>query len=143
MNKLVLDEYIPLVIPSISIAIGPEWEREITYGHFEWCLKSDIEKNEDYTQTFKAGQSIELLGYSGLLEGSSIDINKELEGKQFRLPDVSYAFGGKTLILSDKAAAITCLSKKSGTITGTATLQDPFGRKHPGYSYISFKPHPT
>lgn len=132
MTKSVLDEYIPLVIPSIDIMINPELG--LSYGHFEWCLKTDVEKDGDYTQTFEAGQSLELLGYSGLLKNCNIDLN----GKPFRLPDVSYAFGDKTLILSDKAASGIALSNKLSTTAGTATLVDAFGGKHAGYSYISF-----
>lgn len=139
MTKSVLDEYIPLIIPSITMAFDPSWEYGLNYSHFEWCLRSDIKKGGDYSQTFEAGQSLELLGYEGLYDTTALDPNRiDLGGKPFRLPDVSFAFGDKTLILSDKAAAGISLSKKLATTTGTANLMDPFGTRHSGFHYISF-----
>ncbi len=139
MNNSVIDEYIPLIIPSITMAFDSSWEHGLNYGHFDWCLKTDVEKDEDYTQTFEAGLSLEMLGYEGLYDTTDLDLNSlDFGGKPFRLPDVSYAFGDKTLVLSDKAAAGISLSKKLGTTTGIATLMDPFGTRHSGFHYISF-----
>ena len=134
-QKSVLDEYIPLIIPSIEISIDTEKGLGLSYNQFEWCRTEDVERDSDYQQVFEDGATVEFVGYSGLPHA---DLEPYLKGRPFRLPGVSFAFGDKTLVLSEAAMSVLTLSKKMGTTRGNAVLTDPTGGKHAGYHYISF-----
>lgn len=133
--KTLLDEYIPLIIPSIEIAIDEEKGLGLSYSHFEWCRTEDAKRDSDYMQAFEEGDSLELIGYAN---GYDTDIESYLKGRSFRLPDVSFAFGDKTLVLSEKAQSVLTLNKKLGITKGSAVLTDPTGKSHPGYHFVSF-----
>ncbi|SCY26768.1 hypothetical protein [Desulfoluna spongiiphila] len=140
-QKTLLDEYIPLIIPSIEISIDTEEGVGLSYSHFEWCRTQDVERDSDYMQVFGEGETLEFTGYAG---GSEVDLEPYLKGRTFRLPEVSFAFGDKTLVVSEAAMSVLTLSRKMGTTKGTAVLADPTGKTHPGYHYISFcKPLPV
>jgi len=134
-SKTVLDDYIPLIIPSIEVSIDTEEGIGLSYSHFEWCRTEDVAKDSDYMQVFEEGESLELMGYSG---PSKAKMEPYLKGETLRLPDVSFAFGDKTLILSERAASELTLGKKLGVTRGTAVLTDPAGKQQPGYHFISF-----
>jgi len=134
-QKTVLDEYIPFIIPSIEISIDAEEGLDLSYSHFEWCRTKDVERDSDYMQVFKEGETIDFTGYS---RASGMDLESRLKGRSFRLPEVSFAVGDKTLVMSDTAMSALTLSKKMGITRGSAVLTDPVGKTHPGYHYISF-----
>lgn len=133
--KTVLDDYIPLIIPSIEISIDTEEGFGLSYSHFEWCRTEDVKNDSDYMQVFEEGDSLELVGYS---RAEVARMASYLQGRTFRLPDVSFAFGGKTLVLSERANSELMLNKKMGITKGSAVLTDPAGKQQPGYHYVSF-----
>ena len=134
--KSVLDEYMPLIIPSIQVELDYDKGLEINYSNFEWCRTIDHEEESGYKQRFADGDKLELIGYDGVLDADIDDFLRKEEG--IRLPDVSLAFGSKTLIFSKEAWSVLEFSKKTGTTQGDADLVDPFGYINEGYKFVSF-----
>ncbi len=132
----ILYDYVPLLLPEISISLDSEYEYGIDYSSFEWCLVSDVEIDEDYSQIFENDQTYEFVGYGGLENYDAII--PQLDITNFRMPDISFAFGRHTLMFSEKAFSALKVSKKLGVNTGNAILTDPFGVRHSGFYYVSF-----
>ena len=147
-DESILGEYIELPIADVNVTFGDHDHGSygLSYSHFDWCLKTDVESDGDYAQQFDDNLQLEFVGYnpsfddSIYLGGRSVQIPgiNTLKNTPLRLPYVSECFGGKSMLLHQSIFSLLNFSKKLGVNSGDAVIYDAFGHKHNQFKYVSF-----
>lgn len=130
MQYPLLDEYIPLIIPDISVYIDLDKGLDLTWADFQWTPED--EDFYDDPDSIESGEGVRFFCDS---DSIAADI-KPYFNQTLRLPEVSYCERDQTLILSASALQDLCFSPKLGIKQGPAQLVDVLGEAQQGFHYL-------